>query len=260
MSRIRRVLAPMVVAIGVLLPTPGSAQEPVTTPEGPDNTAIAINTKDGADLFRLAFSIDRLVTGEKDDPDNAAVAYSSCNACETTAIAIQFVIMTTPPEGEFSPTNLAIAINDQCQSCETVALAYQTIIFTDGPVKLSKEGKEQVKDIVDQLRALEDQDLPPAELDARTDTLVDQLGQVLNEELEPKHTSGDAQTESETGDQQPTDTLPDPNMTSSPDDNVNVDGGDGSPPPASPTADGEGGTPPAVSPEGSPSAEAEPTP
>jgi hypothetical protein len=118
---------------------------------------------------------------------------------------------------------MAIAINDQCQSCETVALAYQLVLYTDGPVKLSKEGRERVKDIAARLRALGDEDLSPAELDARASALVDELAVVLNEELEPKDTGKTEDSESELGDQQQGDTLPSPGMTTSPEDNVNVD-------------------------------------
>ena len=242
-------------------PADGSVATPAAADGGPDNTAVAINTKDGADLFRLAFSINRVMSESRDDPDNAAVAYSSCEACETTAIAVQVVIMTTPPDGE-SPMNLAIAINDQCDSCETVALAYQLVLYTDGPVKLTKEGKEEVKAIVDQLQALEDEDLSAPELDARASALVNDLAVVLNEELEPKHTDQVVDSENEVGDQEQGDSLPSPGMTTSPEDNVNLGEDESSPPPASdaPTT-AEPTTDASASPEGSPAAStSEPAP
>ena len=46
---------------------------------GGDNAAVAINTRDGSSLFRLAFKI-RRVAGDIVDNQNAAVAYARCNS------------------------------------------------------------------------------------------------------------------------------------------------------------------------------------
>jgi putative peptide zinc metalloprotease protein len=237
-------------------PAASAASSPGPAVEGPDNAAIAVNTKDGTDLFRLAFSVDKVMSTAHDDPDNAAVAYSSCNACETTAIAVQVVISSTPPEGESSPTNLAIAINENCTSCETVALAYQLAIYSEEPVKLSKEGRDQVKDIVDRMRALEDQDLPPDQLNAQMDSLVGELGQVYTNELEPKHQDVGKQSETEQGDTDPSDSLPDPGMTTTPDDDIDL-GDDTTPAPR--TSEPAATTVPAPDPTSSPSATSEPS-
>src|SRR3954468_13406266 len=75
-----------------------------------DNSAVAINTKDDSSLFKLAFSI-KEVGGEVVDQTNAAVAYASCKECQTVAIAIQVLIVTTESPDVLTPTNLAVAVN-----------------------------------------------------------------------------------------------------------------------------------------------------
>ncbi|MFN2471431.1 MAG: hypothetical protein ABR583_10705 [Gaiellaceae bacterium] len=96
-----------------------------------DNAAIAINTKDGSSVFKLAFKI-RKVAGDVVDETNAAVAYSSCESCRTVAIAIEIVLVTGNPS-VVTPTNLAIAINENCNLCTAFAAAYQIVIGTGGP-------------------------------------------------------------------------------------------------------------------------------
>jgi putative peptide zinc metalloprotease protein len=225
MLRRRFVAALVAIAVSVVGFVPASAQDEGTGNN--DNTAVAINTKDGSDLFRLAFAIDRVMVGE-DQPDNGAAAYASCEACKTTAIAIQVVLYMSPTDDEIAPTNIALAINDQCTSCETVALAYQIVMQTDGPVKLTKNGKEQIKRILKDIRALEDQDLSPDELKAQTDVLVDELVEVLKTEVKPKqqrdNEDSDADVGPEPGEDPGAEASFDPSQTSTPDATPDVDG------------------------------------
>jgi putative peptide zinc metalloprotease protein len=148
-----------------------------------DNAAIAINTKSGSSLFKFAFSI-RKVAGDVVDNTNAAVAYASCEQCQTTAIAIQIVLVTGSPS-VVTPQNLALAINDQCTLCETFAGAYQIVLGTGGPVKLTNEGKRQLWELVRQVRRLREEDLSPPELKTRLDVIVDRMKEVLRTELRP---------------------------------------------------------------------------
>ena len=50
---------------------------------GDDNTAVAVNTEDGASVFRLAFSIRRVANGVIDET-NSAYALASCTDCQTS--------------------------------------------------------------------------------------------------------------------------------------------------------------------------------
>ena len=58
------------------------------------------------------------------EPANAAVAYSSCNNCQTLAVALQINLMESKVT-TFQPENLALAVNYQCFHCTTIADAIQ---------------------------------------------------------------------------------------------------------------------------------------
>ncbi len=160
----------------------------VATPAlaGEDNAAVAINTHDGADIFRLAFDI-REVAGEVVDHSNGAAAYASCEDCQTIAIAIQVVLVTNEPS-TVAPENVAIAINENCSACETFAAAYQIVIGTNGPVQLTAEGRRRIAKIRHELEELKKRapDMSLAEIDAEVRRLVGELKSVLATELVPQ--------------------------------------------------------------------------
>jgi putative peptide zinc metalloprotease protein len=178
-----------------------------------DNVAVAINTKSGSSVFKFAFSI-RKVAGDVVDETNAAVAYSSCQECETTAIAIQ-IVLVTGNASVVTPQNLALAINEGCTLCETFAGAYQIVLGTGGPVRFSGEGRRRIAEITEAIRSLRQEDLSPAELNARLDTLVADLKEVLQTELVPVGLDGDEEDDRDEGEAveeeprgQPTQTEP----------------------------------------------------
>ena len=149
-----------------------------------DTAAVAVNTKDGSSVFRLAFSIKK-VAGDVVDNTNAAVAYASCDSCRTIALSIQIVLVTGNPS-TVTPQNFAIAINENCTSCETLASAYQWVLGTDEEhVRFSPEGRHAINQIRKELRELGKSDLPVDELQARVHQLMIRLGTVLRTELEP---------------------------------------------------------------------------
>jgi len=184
---VRRSLAALVTVVALTLAGLGSGVRPASAQDsgssGNDNTAIAINTKDGSSLFKFAFSIAR-TTGETVDAGNAAVAYASCTDCQTVAVAVQFVIVEGSPD-IFTPTNLAIAENVSCSLCTTMADAYQFVIQTSGPVHLTADGERRLRDLIDQLRKLGTSDLPLDALQAKIDDLVHQMAEVMATELVP---------------------------------------------------------------------------
>lgn len=147
-----------------------------------DNTAIAVNTKDGSSVFKLAFSIKRTLQPVVEH-GNAAVAYASCENCQTVAIAIQIVLVMGDVTTA-TPENVAIAINDSCTACETLASAYQLVLGTGGVVRLTKEGRRQIQEIRRALRELGRGDLSIEEIQARVDALYTQIRQVFATELE----------------------------------------------------------------------------
>ena len=153
-----------------------------------DNAAIAINVRDGTSVFRLAFSIKR-VAGDVVDSTNAAVAFSSCTDCTSTAIAIE-VVLITGDASTVTPTNLALAYNFECQSCISIANAYQFVFSTGGQVHFTAEGNQELARIRQDLEALRKQDLTPDELQARLEDIVTRLITVLRTQLVPAGSSG----------------------------------------------------------------------
>jgi putative peptide zinc metalloprotease protein len=174
MKRLLLVLAALLAALGLagFRPDAASAQ---------DTAAVAVNTKDGSSIFKLAFAIKR-AAGDVVDNANAAAAISSCTECRTVAISIQIVLVTGDPE-VVTPENIALAYNIECTSCETFASAYQYVLGTDGNVRFTPEGRHQIQEIRQELRELARAGLPLAELDTRLNALMQRLAQVLRNEL-----------------------------------------------------------------------------
>src|SRR3954447_14376870 len=129
-----------------------------------DNAAIAVNTKDGTTVFKVAFAI-RHVMGDVVDQTNGAVAYASCTDCAAVAIAFEIVLVEGNPS-TVTPTNVAIAFNENCQTCVAVAEAYQFVLGTGGLVHFDSEGNHILAQIRHELHSLRKQDLTLEQLQA----------------------------------------------------------------------------------------------
>jgi hypothetical protein len=203
--RLLLLLATLAVALGVLGTPAGAAAS------SGDNIVQAINTKDGSSLFKFAFSL-RKVTGEVVDNANAAIAYSSCKDCRTTAIAIQIVLVVGSPT-TVTPENVALAINDQCTLCESFATAFQFVIgVEDESVGLTKQGKRELRQIIREFRALKRDDYTLEEFHAKTQALGQRLRTVLKTQLQSRRDRGhdDDDDEDDEGDQREEDERPAP--------------------------------------------------
>lgn len=169
-------------ALSLLLPlSPAAAQG--------DTTSVAINTKDGFEVFRLAFQV-RRATQDVVDTGNAAVAYASCTDCQTIALAIQVVLISGYDSSQVSPENLAIAINESCNLCDTLASAYQFVLTAEGNLRFTAAGNQALAEIRRALLDLRDSGLTGAEIQAKVDALMERLAQVLSTELVPAGQSG----------------------------------------------------------------------
>src|SRR4051794_36294694 len=178
-TRLRRAVA-VLLACGALLAGLTWSEQPAAA-SGGDSTAVAVNTKDGSSVFRLRFSI-RRAGGDVVDPVNAAVAFTSCDSCQTVAIAIQAVLVFSEPS-VVAPVNLALALNQECTSCQTLASAYQFVLGTGAPVHLSSDRNRQIAEIRRELQALRKSGLPIEDIQSRTDQLASDLQGVLSTEL-----------------------------------------------------------------------------
>ena len=148
-----------------------------------DSTAVAVNTRDGSDVFRLAFHVNRVMSDTVDE-GNAAVAFASCTDCQTVAIAIQLVLVMSDPS-VVTPENLALAYNSQCSLCDTLASAYQLVLTTGGPVRFTPEGSRRLAEIHRRLLELRHADLTGFEIQAQVKALTTELEHVVATQLVP---------------------------------------------------------------------------
>jgi putative peptide zinc metalloprotease protein len=159
--------------------------------EGGANSAVAINTKDNSDLFKFAFAI-RHVMGDVVDQQNAAVAFASCTSCQTTAIAIEIVLVEGNPT-TVSPQNIAIAENQGCTLCDTFASAYQFVVGTGGPVHFTEQGLMELLQIRKEIESWGKQGLTNEQIAGLLPGVVARIKDVLATQLVPDGNSGAAQ-------------------------------------------------------------------
>src|SRR5256714_11396432 len=148
-----------------------------------DNAPISVNTKDGTTVFKVAFAI-RHVMGDVVDETNGAVAYASCTDCAAVAIAFEIVLVEGSP-ATVTPTNVAIAFNENCQACVAIAEAYQFVLGTGGLVHFDSEGNKILADIRHELHSLKKENLTIDQLQAELDSIAARIADVLANHLVP---------------------------------------------------------------------------
>jgi putative peptide zinc metalloprotease protein len=222
MTRLRTVLVILALLAGIVVADipPSAAQEspsPSAAPSGGaggDTVAVAINTKDGFDVFRFAFAIKRAM-GDVVDNGNAAVAFASCTDCQTVAVSFQLVLMMNDPS-IVTPTNLAIAINQECTLCETLAEAFQVILTTDGPVHFTAAGNQEIAAIRRELLSIRKAGLSIEEIVVRVDALMDRFLRVVADELVDAGPASGTPTPATAGSASATPLEPSPSTATSP--------------------------------------------
>lgn len=216
MSTLRRYLAVLALppAMAFLVATPAAADD---APGGDQTSAVAVNTEDGAAVFRLAFSI-RKVTDGLVDQTNSAYALASCTDCQTVALAFQVVLVNGDTD-VVVPENRAVAYNDQCVECLTYASATQIILGYDRPVRFTAAGRQRLSALRRTLKELEARigELTPAQLHAEVSAAKAELMAILDEELveAPAGASADDQSEQTTTTSAPATTTSTPAGVSS---------------------------------------------
>jgi putative peptide zinc metalloprotease protein len=178
--------AVLVLALAGAGAAPGHAQ---------DNTASAINTKDGTDIFKLAFKIVR-VNQDIVDQSNAAVAFNSCEECQSIAVAFQVVLIFSDPDVVTSE-NLALALNYECDACVAFASAYQWLLTTGGPVHFTPEGNTRLAELRKRLRDLLQSDMTLEQLQTELDQINAELAGILANELVAARPSEETPTTTE---------------------------------------------------------------
>jgi len=198
MTRLIQALLAGVVALTLAWPSAALAA---------DNTAIAVNTKDGTTLFKVSFKIVR-VNQDVVDNGNAAVAISSCTDCQSVAAAYQIVLVFSDPS-VVAPVNLALAENVDCLECLAFAAAQQWVLGTGGPVHFTAEGNQALADIKQRLHDLAGQDLTLDQLRAELQEIANEIMGVLAHQLVPAGNPGGNSNDSGTT----TDTITEPPAT-----------------------------------------------
>jgi putative peptide zinc metalloprotease protein len=207
------------------------------TARAQDNAAVAVNTKDGSSIFKLAFKIVR-VNRDVVDNVNAAFAFASCAECTTVAVAFQAVLIFSDPD-EVTTTNLAWAENYLCDECLTFAYAYQKAFTTGGPVHFTAEANQQLaeirralQEIRNDIENIDSWPTPPeceginpdllnaCKLEARLAPLKEQFAQVLMTGLVPagpppaeNEAPAEEQTQTEPTQPETTETTTEPTET-----------------------------------------------
>jgi len=200
---------------------------------GDDNTAVAVNTRDGSEVYAVRLKV-VVARGETVDATNAAVAAASCNDCQTVAIALEGVLVTGDAE-VVAPENVAIAINSGCDGCATLAYAYQNVQTTDGMVRLTGEGRKRIAELRRELNGLRNAGLDIAQIRDRVSVIAAAFADVLRTEVVAVGPAQDAPAAQTAGTASPTAS-------------------------ASPTAPATGSASPSPSASASPSASPSPTP
>ena len=176
MSPLRRKLGlAALLVLACVLPT-GSAQA-----ASAENVAEAVVTQDQGQAFDFAWDIERQRGGTVEQV-NRAEARASCTGCEATAIAFQIVLAWGRPN-PVAPQNLAVAVNENCTGCVAAAHARQFVRVLDAPSRLTGAGRSELADVRNELRALEQQDLPPDQLYAAVEEQEARVMDVLDDEL-----------------------------------------------------------------------------
>jgi putative peptide zinc metalloprotease protein len=195
----RRRLAPFLVAVlafgALAAATPGTALADNRT-----NEAVAVNLKDGSELFKFAFKVVK-VNRDVVDQQNVAVSYASCEVCRTIAVAFQIVLVMSDPD-LVTPENVAVALNENCTSCETLASAYQYVFSVPAGFRFSGKARAEIARIKKALREAIRSGEPIDVIQARIDALAAQLRALIKEEIaafeereKKKKDHGDDQTQ-----------------------------------------------------------------
>jgi len=185
---VKRRLVVLLLALAAVLAPASAAHADNNCPPGA-NCAIAINQQDNSSLFQFAWAI-RHVLGDTVDQENGAVAYSSCQSCQTTAIAIEIVLVENPNPTNVSPQNVAAAVNVDCNLCDTFATAYQFVVSAGGPVRFTSDGVRELNDIRKEIKSWGDQHLSNDQIRALLPDVISRLKTVLATQLVPIGNNG----------------------------------------------------------------------
>jgi len=182
-ARIRILLLALLAVLTLAAPLAVAQSNDTHGPK--DNKAEAVASGAGDSVIDLAFSV-RENASEVIDETNSAVAYANCEACRAVAIAFQIVIVQGDPN-TVTPTNVAVAVNNECPGCSTLAIAYQFVVGRGEPVEFTPQGLARLEKIRKEFAKLEGEyaNLTNEQILARTDAFAAEIRDILATELVP---------------------------------------------------------------------------
>ena len=119
---------------------------------GPRNGIKVCNRKDDRVRIRGRVQLNR-ISGDTVRPVNHSLAWSSCNGCNSIAVALQMNLVPKTAT-TITPRNEADAYNYDCDGCVTVALAYQYVHQVDNPREVPENVRALIGALNAELRAL----------------------------------------------------------------------------------------------------------
>jgi hypothetical protein len=120
-----------------------------------------------------------------DDLESANIARADstdCTDCRTVAAAVQAVLVKGSPHTA-SPTNAAIAINENCVGCTTYAFAYQYMVSTKDRVVLTDRARDRIAAIRADIATVVNSELAPDDLNTRLRELAADFRAAIDADL-----------------------------------------------------------------------------
>ncbi len=176
---ITTVVAALAITMGALFAPSAGAEDQGT---GPDQVIWAKTTGAGATDLLSGVQVGSY-SGDNLQSANIARADSTdCTDCRTVAVAVQAVLVKGSPHTA-SPTNAAIAINENCLRCTTYAFAYQYVVATDSRVVLTRRGRRAIATIRERIDTAAHSDLAPDDLNLRLRELAHDFRVAIDADL-----------------------------------------------------------------------------
>jgi hypothetical protein len=167
-----------VATAGLLAPSAGAED----TGTGPDQVIWAQTTGTGSSDLLSGVQVGSYKGDELRSANVARADSTDCTDCRTVAVAVQAVLVKGNPQTS-TPTNAAIAINENCVSCITYAFAYQYVVSTDDRVVLTRRGRHVVAAIREKIDNAAHSDLAPDDLNLRLRELAHDFRVAIDEDL-----------------------------------------------------------------------------
>jgi len=116
-----------------------------------DAVASASATCDGCRGTAAAVQVVYVNKAKKPTADNLANAWSSCSNCRATSVSVQVVVIR--PGTTLAARNRAFAVNAACSGCTSAAVAVQFVVVTSKHRAFSRQGRQQLEALANELQA-----------------------------------------------------------------------------------------------------------